>query len=158
MPKRTFHGKDVILRIGATNNELGASKGLSLDVSADTLDTTTRSDASHGFTTHMQSWKTWSVSTDGLYVANEIAKDTIGDYFDSGDEMPIMIELPDGTTYSGRTIVTSFPIDLPYDESVTFAAEFQGTGELERSGRLSGAKGSIKDGLNQLTKGAKKDA
>ena len=153
MPKQTFHGKDAILEVGTASNVLGASRGLSLDLSADTVDTTTRGDAVHGYTTHKQSWKTWTVSSDGLYVANEVAKTTINEFFDSGEEMPVAIKLPDGTSYQGNVIVTSFPIELPYDESVTFSVELQGTGALVISGGIvSATKGTIKDGLNQVTK------
>ena len=160
MTKQTFHGKDVVLKIGTASNVLAASRGLSLDITADTLDTTTRGDAQAGYTTHKQSWKTWTVSVDGLYVANEAAKNTLDEYFDSGNEMPIRIELPNGTTHEGNVIITSFPLDFPYDESVTFSCECQGTGPLIKVNVVSAAKAnkvkkakpnSIEDGLNKIT-------
>ena len=128
--KKTFHGKDSILRLGA-DQELGASRGLSLDLSKDTIDTTTRSDAEHGFTDHDGSWKTWTMSTDGLYAANSEALEIIRVAFFNDEKIPASIILPDGATYAGLVIVTSFPIDAPYDDAVSFSTEFQGCGALD---------------------------
>lgn len=126
MNKRTFHGKDVKFTVG--ENALGASRGLSLDISADTIDTTTRS--SNGWTEHMPSVKSWTASTDGLYVRNEQALSAIKTAFLNDEIVPISMEFPDGATIDGEAIITSFPIEAPYDDAVTFSAEFQGTGRL----------------------------
>jgi TP901-1 family phage major tail protein len=153
--KKTFHGKDSILRLGA-NQELGASRGLTLDLTKDTIDVTTRDDAKHGFTDHEGSWKTWSISTDGLYVADSETLTVIRVAYFDDEKIPASIVLPDGSTFSGRVIVTTFPIDTPYDDAVTFSTELQGCGALDftpGTGIMSvDADNNIGEGLKQLIK------
>ncbi len=154
--RKQFHGKDVVIKIG--DEGLAATRGLSLSVSADAVETTTRDDADHGFTSHMASWKSWSISTDGVFKARATSIRGLFSAFMKGEELPASLEFPDGATYGGNVIITSFDIEASHDDVVTFSSELQGSGGLKviNEGDLSNFS-ELKLGVEQLVKKEKEE-
>lgn len=127
----TFHGKDVIVRLGTeTNPNLCATRGLTISLTSEILDTTTRCDAIHGYTTHKKSWKSWTGATDGLFVAFASAKPILLELFNSDAEAVFTVEFPDGSKFTGYVLVESFDVEAPHDGVIEFNSDLQGTGEL----------------------------
>ena len=160
--KETFHGKDAIIRLGTVENPLCGTRGLALSRTKDTVDITTRDDAENGYTRHAGSWKTWTIATDGLFVAPATSLEELENAYETSEPVPVTIEIPDKegnpvVTYSGEVIVTSFDIDSAYDDVISFTSDLQGTGNLKTSRAsatgISGGSSELFKGLEKITEG-----
>ncbi|MFC0559684.1 phage tail tube protein [Halalkalibacter alkalisediminis] len=110
---------------------LGGQRSATLNRSAETLDATSK-DSAGGWKENEAGFKEWSVDTDGLLIQSDEAYDLLEERFNNSEKVGVIIELPNGKTYEGMSVITDFPIDLPYDDLVTYTAAFTGDGELAK--------------------------
>ena len=76
--------------------------------------------------------KEWSIDTDGIYVKNDESHAILSAAFDAGD--PVCIKVYDNKRkkglFGGLAVITDYPIEAPYDDSVTYSLTFSGMGKL----------------------------
>lgn len=154
MANKTIHGKDVNIYIlsGLAREVIAFTRGISLDRSADVIEVTTRS--SDGWKEQQSSFKEFSISVDGLYASDESSYNELENAFNSGEELPFEVVLPDGRTYDGNVIVTSMPLGADYSDALTFSADLQGTGPLKvtNKGSLANSDAPITKALDSVAK------
>lgn len=131
-------GIDILIKV---DEEIVAlQKGATLNRSADTIDTTTKT--SGGWKEFVASLKEWSIDCDGLYTLPRATGTTsfrlLEDAFNNGSEVDVEFALADETDlvagdtigFTGKAIIVDFPLEAPMDDSVTFSVSLQGTGAL----------------------------
>jgi len=129
-----FKGIDFVLKVNTGTIDipvysiLGGQRGATLNRSVDTIEVTTK---------HSNNWKEflpsigeWSIDADGLVVDSDVAFNELERCFMDRANLLIELTTPGGKTYKGTVIITDFPIELPYDDAVTYSAKLNGTGEL----------------------------
>lgn len=132
--KKVVAGKDLIMSLwDATGEQLLAVAGqqsLTINRDGDTIEVTSKD--SDGWKEFIMGFKEWSMDQDGIYVQGENSHKLIGKFYDNGE--PILIKVTNQTDekdmFAGMGLITSYPIEAPYDDSVTFTINLQGTGKL----------------------------
>lgn len=132
----TIKGVDVLIEINTGTVELpvytkiAGQRGATLTREKSTVESTTKD--SNGWQEFESSFKTWSVSTDGLIVADDEAYAKLEDSYLSDEKLLIHVKMPSGVKYQGFAICSSIENDLPYDDEISYSTEFQGSGELKK--------------------------
>lgn len=129
-----FKGIDFVLKLNtavdgqAVYEVLGGQRGATLNRSVETIDITTK--GSDSWKEFLPGIGEWSIDTDGLIVESNAAFSKLEECFMARE--PLMIELttPGNKTYKGNVYITDFPIELPYDDAVTYSVSLMGTGML----------------------------
>lgn len=110
-------------------SKVAAQRGGTLNRTADTLDTTNKE--GYGWADNEQGQKSWSIDCDGLFVEDNDGFKALNAAWVNGDCVRVRVRFPSGLSYVGQAILTDFPIDLPYDDAVTYSLTFNGKGALE---------------------------
>lgn len=109
---------------------VAAQRGGTLNRSAATIDTSNKDD--YGWESSIAGVKSWSFDADGLFIETHAGFQLLEDAWYNGDCVRTRVRFPSGRIYMGLAIITDFPIDFPYDDSVTYTVTLQGVGMLER--------------------------
>lgn len=128
MAEKYIKGKVIKISIGG--KVVAGQRGATLNREKGTTDTSNKD--GDGWAENEASLKSWSVECDGLVVKDDEGYDALRDAFNS-DEL-VDVKFGDATTgigEQGKAIITSFPIEAPYDGEVTYAVSLTGTGPLE---------------------------
>lgn len=128
-------GKDILLCVfNTTGDELLAisgQQGLTINRSADTIEITSK-DTEGGWKSYLAGMKEWSIDNDGLYVPNDQSHGILSTAFEDGD--PVCIKVVNGKTkvgmFGGLAVITDYPIEAPYDDSMTYSITLSGMGAL----------------------------
>lgn len=131
---KAIAGKDIILGVwNADGTELMAiagQQGLTINRSADTLSVDSKD--SDGWKASIPGMKQWSIDTNGVYVKDDAAHKHLATAFESGD--PVCLKVYNKKTqqgmFGGLASLTDYPIEAPYDDSVTYSMSFTGMGKL----------------------------
>lgn len=126
MAKVGFEGK---FSIGDTPTELAKAQDVSLNLSADAVETTARDDA--GWKNNEQGLKSWSISGNALWVPDNTALELLRTAY--LNRTKIAVELLDGTGgdgYEGVAIITSLGREEPLNGAMTLPFEMTGCGAL----------------------------
>ncbi|MDQ0269014.1 phage major tail protein, TP901-1 family [Cytobacillus purgationiresistens] len=111
---------------------LAGQRNATLNRSAETLDATSK-DTEGYWKENLQGFKEWSVDCDGVLVGSDSALAILEDQFLNSENVDVVIELASGTTYQGNAVITDFPIDMPYDDLVTYSLSLTGSGALAKN-------------------------
>ena len=117
--------------VGENNEILGGQRGATLNRSAETLDSTTKE--SDGWQENEAGNKSWGIDADGIYVADNSAYTRLEEAYLNSSHIGVYLELPSGTKYVGRAIITDLPIEAPYDDLVTYSVTLTGSGSLTKT-------------------------
>lgn len=127
--------KGIDFLIGVTVNDemkiLGGQRSATLNRSADTIDVTNKE--SEGWQENLAGLKNWGIDTDGLVVENSEAYDYLEECFMESKEVDAYLTTPMGKKYTGKAIITDFPLEAPYDDAATYSVTFTGSGKLEKN-------------------------
>jgi TP901-1 family phage major tail protein len=99
-----------------------------LNRSADDIDTTTKD--SNGWAEGEPILKSWGIEFDGLLVEDDAGYKALEDAYMSDAVLKMEVVMPSGKKYDGNAYLTDFPIEGPYDDSVTYSGTLKGTGPL----------------------------
>lgn len=132
---KAIAGKDLILSIwdstGSNLLAVAGQQGLTINRDKDTIEVTSK-DAHGGWKQFLGGLKEWSIDNDGVYVRSDESHKLLAAAFGSDD--PILIKVTNQKTqtdmFGGLALVTSYPIEAPFDDAVTYSISLQGTGEL----------------------------
>lgn len=132
----TMRGLDVLIKvnIGTVDSPeyvaVGAQRGASLGMSAETLDKTSKD--SDGWQESLAGLKSWTLSTDGLLILNDEGYMALEDAYMMSENVLVQFSTKTGAIYEGDAIITTIDLDAPYDDLSSYSAEFQGSGELKK--------------------------
>lgn len=136
---QAVHGKNIVLAVlDATCTNLLAlagQQGLTWTVEAENSETATK-DGSGDWQVVTAGVKSWSASTDGLWMADDEGRKTIIKALKDGTYVCVgMYErqtIDNGVKYipirKGLAIITSDELEAPNDDNTTYSAEFTGSG------------------------------
>ena len=128
MPKIKGEKVRVVVKASGTELVLASQQGGSLDLSASTLDATSKD--SNGFEEYEAGLRSASVSCDGLVVVSDPAYRHLLAQFVEGEKVDIEIQSEENDLFefSAEAIITSAPISFGYDELLTYSFDFQVSG------------------------------
>lgn len=132
---RAIAGKDVLLAVwnkdGTSILAVAGQRGLTINRSADTIEVTTK-DTAGGWKASIAGMKEWSIDTDGLYVKDDASHNVLSEAFENSD--PVCIKVYDAKRkvglFGGLAAVTDYPLEAPYDDSMTYSITLSGMGAL----------------------------
>lgn len=132
---KAIAGKDILLSIwDATGSKLLAiagQQGLTINRDKDTIEITSK-DTEGGWKEFLVGFKEWSIDNDGVYVRNHDSHKLLAEIFNADDPVLVKVTNQKAKTdmFGGMALLTSYPIEAPYDDAVTYSLSLQGTGAL----------------------------
>ena len=131
MPKVT-KGLDILVYIGAEAQKkaIGGQKGCTLTMEADTIDVSNKND--FGWASTIGGAKSWSVSCDGQFIADDLGQQALFDAFVAGTDVKVeMKNTAESVYFAGKAAITSLEVDAQFDDVCTLSMELQGIGALK---------------------------
>ena len=113
-----------------TQIPVGGQRGGKLNRSADTVDTTTKD--GNGWKESRTGLKEWSIDGDGIFIENDEGFTLLENAFLNNELVTVHMAVEEGMKFIGNAVVTDFPLDMPFDNEVTYSVKLQGTGALEK--------------------------
>ena len=110
---------------------ISGQQGLTINRSADTIEITSK-DTLGGWKSKIAGMKEWSIDNDGIYMLDDESHKLLSKAFENGD--PICLKVVNAKAkkgmFGGLAVITDYPIEAPYDDSVTYSLTFEGMGAL----------------------------
>lgn len=119
-------GINIILKLN--NVVLGGQLNATLSRSAKSIDITNKIDDE--WSKYLTSIKSWRVECGGLYVKNSVAFEVLQDAFMSNTPVEVEVKL-DNLVYTGRALITDFPLNAVFDTTFKYTVRLLGDGELK---------------------------
>lgn len=110
---------------------LGGQRDATLNRSAETMDSTAK-DSEGGWKENEAGFKEWSVDAGGLLIESDEAYDLIEEKFEAGEKIGVIVLMQNGKKYTGKAVITDFPIDMPYEDLASYSTAFTGSGPLNK--------------------------
>lgn len=124
-------GLDILIYVGAEGQKkaIGGQKGCTLTMEADTIDVSNKND--FGWASTIGGAKSWSVSCDGQFIANDQGQQDLFDAFVAGTDVQVeMKNAAESVYFAGKAAITSLEVDAQFDDVCTLSMELQGIGAL----------------------------
>ena len=125
-------GLDILIYTGTGSSKkaIGGQKGCTLSMEADSIDVSNKND--FGWASTIGGAKSWSVSCDGQFIADDAGQKALMDAFVSGTEVEVEMKNTGETIYfSGKASITSIEVDAQFDDVCTLSIELTGVGALK---------------------------
>ena len=119
-------GLDVLIKVGST--VVGGQRNASLEMSAETIDTTVKSTG--GWAAKIPGMKSWTSSCDGVYFLDDAGLEAAQAAFMNGTEVKLDFSNSSGLAYSGQAVITSMSVEAGQEDIVSYTISFEGTGAL----------------------------
>ena len=119
-------GLDVLIKVGST--VVGGQRNASLEMSAETIDTTVKSTG--GWAAKIPGIKSWTSSCDGVYFLDDAGLAAAQTAFMNGTEVKLEFSKASGLAYSGQAVITSMSVEAGQEDVVSYTISFEGTGAL----------------------------
>ena len=114
---------------GTDKVAIGGQRGCTLSVEADTIDISNKND--FGWASTIGGAKSWTVSCDGQFIADDAGQKKLMDAFVNGTDLDVEMKNTGETVYfAGKTQITSIEIDAQFDDVCTLSMELVGIGAL----------------------------
>lgn len=114
---------------GLNGSLLAGQRNATLNRSAETIDATSK-DTEGNWTESLPGFKSFSIDSDGAFVVDDVAYQTLETKFVNSENVVVYIEMPSGTKYVGECTITDFSLEFPYDDLTTYSLSLQGSGAL----------------------------
>ena len=119
-------GLDVLIKVGST--VVGGQRNASLEMSAETIDTTVKSTG--GWASKIPGIKSWTSSCDGVYFVDDAGLEAAQTAFMNGTAVSLEFTNSSGLSYSGQAVITSMSVEAGQEDVVSYTISFEGTGAL----------------------------
>ena len=119
-------GLDVLIKVGST--VVGGQRNASLEMSAETIDTTVKSTG--GWASKIPGIKSWTSSCDGVYFVDDAGLEAAQTAFMNGTAVSLEFSNSNGLSYSGQAVITSMSVEAGQEDIVSYTISFEGTGAL----------------------------
>lgn len=119
-------GLDVLIKVGS--QVVGGQRNASLEMSAETIDTTVKSTG--GWASKIPGMKSWTSSCDGVYFLDDAGLEAAQAAFMNGTEVKLDFSNSSGLAYSGQAVITSMSVEAGQEDVVSYTISFEGTGAL----------------------------
>ena len=119
-------GLDVLIKVGST--VVGGQRNASLEMSAETIDTTVKTTG--GWASKIPGIKSWTSSCDGVYFVDDAGLEAAQTAFMNGTAVSLEFSNSEGLSYSGQAVITSMSVEAGQEDVVSYTISFEGTGAL----------------------------
>ena len=119
-------GLDVLIKVGS--QVVGGQRNASLEMSAETIDTTVKSPG--GWAAKIPGMKSWTSSCDGVYFLDDAGLSAAQTAFMNGTPVQLEFSKEEGLAYSGQAVITSMAVEAGQEDIVSYTISFEGTGAL----------------------------
>ena len=119
-------GLDVLIKVGST--VVGGQRNASLEMSAETIDTTVKTTG--GWASKITGIKSWTSSCDGVYFVDDAGLEAAQTAFMNGTAVSLEFSNSNGLSYSGQAVITSMAVEAGQEDIVSYTISFEGTGAL----------------------------
>ena len=119
-------GLDVLIKVGST--VVGGQRNASLEMSAETIDTTVKTTG--GWASKITGIKSWTSSCDGVYFVDDAGLEAAQTAFMNGTAVSLEFSNSNGLSYSGQAVITSMSVEAGQEDVVSYTISFEGTGAL----------------------------
>ena len=120
-------GLDILVYVGT--KAVGGQKGCTLTMEAETIDVSNKND--FGWASTIGGAKSWSVSCDGQFIADDQGQKALMNAFVAGTEVQVeMKNTAESIYFAGKAAITSLEVDAQFDDVATMSIELQGIGAL----------------------------
>ena len=120
-------GLDILVYVGT--KAVGGQKGCTLTMEAETIDVSNKND--FGWASTIGGAKSWSVSCDGQFIADDEGQKALMSAFVAGTEVQVeMKNTAQSIYFAGKAAITSLEVDAQFDDVATMTIELQGIGAL----------------------------
>lgn len=128
-------GKDIVLAIFNENGEkllaVSGQQGLTINRNAESIEISSK-DTEGGWKAKIPGMKEWGIDIDGVYVLADESHRELAKAFDAGS--PVCLKVINKKTkkgmFGGLAVITDYPIEAPYDDTMTYSLTFEGMGAL----------------------------
>ena len=119
-------GLDVLIKVGS--QVVGGQRNASLEMSAETIDTTVKTTG--GWAAKIPGIKSWTSSCDGIYFLDDAGLEAAQTAFMNGTAVSLEFSNSSGLSYSGQAVITSMSVEAGQEDVVSYTISFEGTGAL----------------------------
>ena len=119
-------GLDVLIKVGS--QVVGGQRNASLEMSAETIDTTVKTTG--GWAAKIPGIKSWTSSCDGIYFLNDAGLKAAQTAFMNGTAVQLDFSKGEELVYSGQAVITSMSVEAGQEDIVSYTIAFEGTGAL----------------------------
>lgn len=119
-------GLDVLIKVGS--QVVGGQRNASLEMSAETIDTTVKTTG--GWASKITGIKSWTSSCDGVYFVDDAGLEAAQTAFMNGTAVSLEFSNSNGLSYSGQAVITSMAVEAGQEDIVSYTISFEGTGAL----------------------------
>ena len=119
-------GLDVLVKVGS--QVVGGQRNASLEMSAETIDTTVKTTG--GWASKIPGMKSWTSSCDGVYFLDDAGLEAAQTAFINGTAVQLVFSNSEGLAYSGQAVITSMSVEAGQEDVVSYTISFEGTGAL----------------------------
>ena len=119
-------GLDVLIKVGST--VVGGQRNASLEMSAETIDTTVKTTG--GWASKIPGIKSWTSSCDGVYFLDDAGLEAAQTAFMNGTAVQLEFSKGVEVVYSGQAVITSMSVEAGQEDVVSYTISFEGTGAL----------------------------
>ena len=119
-------GLDVLIKVGS--QVVGGQRNASLEMSAETIDTTVKTTG--GWASKITGIKSWTSSCDGVYFVDDAGLEAAQTAFMNGTAVSLEFSNSSGLSYSGQAVITSMAVEAGQEDIVSYTISFEGTGAL----------------------------
>ena len=109
---------------------VGGQRGGKLNRSGDSVDVTTKDDK--GWKASRVGLLEWSIDGDGIYIEGDEGYELLEEKFLNREPVLVKMAVANGIKHEGLAVITDLPLDMPYDNEVTYSIKLQGMGALEK--------------------------
>jgi len=110
-----------------THTKLAGQRNGTLNRDRETIDVTSKD--GDGWADVEYGLGSWSIEGDGLLVEDDEAFQALEDAFMNETVVKVRFQTAAGNKYEGDALVTSFPIEAPYDDAATYSITLTGKGK-----------------------------
>lgn len=131
MANNVVRGVDVLIKVKTGTGTLvpvGFQRGGTLNREAETIDMTSKDN--YGWSDVEYGVRSWSVDCDGIYAEGNQGLQLLEDAFMNRETVDVEVTFPNGSKKSGKAIITSFPIEMGYEDVATYSMTLVGKGAL----------------------------
>lgn len=126
-------GVDVLISIVGEDGEekvIGGQRGATLNREVDTIDATHKQVV--GWTYSLPGTGSWSIDTDGVLLNDDASLQDLEDAFENKETITVQWVNPTGQSYKGKAFITSYPVEAPMDDVMTYSLSLEGQGKYEK--------------------------
>ncbi|WP_020007408.1 phage major tail protein, TP901-1 family [Salinicoccus albus] len=126
-------GVNVLISVETSDGEkqvIGGQRSATLNREMETIDATHKQLA--GWAYSLAGQGSWSIETDGVVLEDDSSLRILNDKFENKEALVVDFTIPGVDTYTGDAILTTYPIEAPMDDVLTYSMTFTGQGKYER--------------------------